>query len=120
MKVKFWGVRGSIATPGKSTVKYGGNTSCIEVRVGNRLIVLDCGTGMRALSGALLQEKYTGRIDILVSHTHWDHIQGFPFFAPIFIPGSEVHVWGPMQDQKSFQEVMKSQMSYSYFPVESM
>lgn len=117
--VRFWGVRGSIPTPGKATAKYGGNTSCIEVRLDDRLLILDCGTGIRLLGGALLAEKYNRRIDILVTHTHWDHIQGFPFFEPLFVPGNSIHVWGPFQDQKSFSAVMASQMSYSYFPVEA-
>ncbi len=118
--VKFWGVRGSIPTPGRETARFGGNTSCIEVRLDGRLLIFDCGTGIRLLGGTLLGEKFKERIDILVTHTHWDHIQGFPFFAPIFIPGNVVHVWGPFQDQKSFSAVMASQMSYSYFPVESL
>jgi phosphoribosyl 1,2-cyclic phosphodiesterase len=118
--VKFWGVRGSIPTPGRETARYGGNTSCIEVRLDSNLLIFDCGTGIRLLGEALLNEKFNQRIDILVTHTHWDHIQGFPFFAPIFIPGSAIHVWGPFQDQKSFGAVMALQMSYSYFPVKSL
>jgi phosphoribosyl 1,2-cyclic phosphodiesterase len=97
MRVRFWGTRGSIATPGKTTVYFGGNTSCVEVvtDAGGRLI-LDCGTGARLLGNHLLA-KASGPISgsILLTHTHWDHIQGFPFFAPLFIPGNTFEVFGP-------------------------
>ena len=97
MRVRFWGTRGSIAKPGSSTARYGGNTSCIEVRsVRGTLVVLDCGTGGHALGEDVMS---TGAKDlrghILISHTHWDHIQGIPFFAPLFVPGNEWDISAP-------------------------
>ncbi|HON56324.1 MAG TPA: MBL fold metallo-hydrolase, partial [bacterium] len=87
MRIKFWGVRGSIPTPGKTTVKYGGNTSCIEVETDSGVtIIFDAGTGIRELGFDLLKRKKPISAYVLFSHTHWDHIQGFPFFVPIFIP----------------------------------
>src|SRR3970282_1041120 len=89
--VRFWGTRGSIATPGPATVKYGGNTACTEVRCGEQLLILDAGTGIRVLGVSLLHEfqQRPIKVHIFVGHTHWDHIQGFPFFAPAFNPSKE-------------------------------
>lgn len=120
MIVRLWGTRGSIATPGPSTIEFGGNTSCAEVvtDAGARFI-FDCGTGARLLGGYLLAQKtrpITGTI--LLTHTHWDHIQGFPFFAPLFIPGNEFRVCGPPGANLSLPEVLSGQMEYTYFPVE--
>ena len=120
MHLRFWGTRGSIATPGASTLRYGGNTSCVEVvtNAGHRFI-FDCGTGARALGGYLLAnapKPTTGTI--LLSHTHWDHIQGFPFFVPLFIPGNRFTVGGPRGANSSLPEVLSGQMEYTYFPVE--
>ena len=98
VRVTFWGTRGSIATPGPDTVRYGGNTSCVSIRTDDgTLIVIDCGTGARTLGRHLLAESGGEPVDghIFVSHTHWDHIQGFPFFQPLFQPGSTWHVYGP-------------------------
>ena len=97
MLVRFWGTRGSIAKPGSTTVRYGGNTSCVEVRSSSgTLVVLDCGTGALGLGQALIKD---GALPVnghmLIGHTHWDHIQGFPFFAPIFVAGNEWHIYGP-------------------------
>jgi len=91
MRVEFWGTRGSIAKPGPRTVRYGGNTSCIETRSRRgTLVILDCGTGAHALGQKLMSAGAKGlRGHILISHTHWDHIQGIPFFAPLFAPGNE-------------------------------
>jgi CheY-like chemotaxis protein/phosphoribosyl 1,2-cyclic phosphodiesterase len=120
MLVRFWGTRGSIATPGPSTNRYGGNTSCVEVvtNSGKRLIC-DSGTGARPL-GAELLASATGPLEatILLSHTHWDHIQGFPFFAPLFIPGNRITVCGPKGAHASLPDVLAGQMEYTYFPVE--
>src|SRR5436309_7416649 len=87
-RLKFWGVRGSIPTPGPATVHYGGNTSCIEVRVGAQIIILDAGTGLRLLGRQLMSEFKEQPLDLtlLLTHTHWDHIQGLPFFLPIYHP----------------------------------
>ncbi|MEK9953143.1 MAG: MBL fold metallo-hydrolase [Curvibacter sp.] len=119
MKVKFWGVRGSIASPGPHTVRYGGNTTCIEVRTDdNELIILDAGTGIFPLSQTLLAELPV-RAHVLISHSHWDHIQGLPFFVPNFIPGNVLRLHGaydPVSGQ-GVEQVMSVQLQYSYFPV---
>ena len=120
MELRFWGTRGSIATPGPSTIRYGGNTSCVEVVTGaGRRFIFDCGTGARPL-GAWLMANAPKPIEaaILLSHTHWDHIQGFPFFTPLFVPGNRIIVCGPNGAQNSLPEVLAGQMEYTYFPVE--
>ena len=94
MLLRFWGVRGSIPTPGPETVKYGGNTTCLEIRLNNgKIIIIGAGSGIRALGNKLVMEdmkKGPLDIDLFLSHTHWDHIMGFPFFTPIFIPGNKI------------------------------
>ncbi|HXV29444.1 MAG TPA: MBL fold metallo-hydrolase, partial [Sinorhizobium sp.] len=118
MKVRFWGTRGSIATPGPSTLKYGGNTSCIEVRSDSgALILIDCGTGAHALGRVLVEREKPCSGHILISHTHWDHIQGLPFFAPLFTAGNEWQIYGPRGLGQSLREVLAGQMEYAYFPV---
>src|ERR1700691_2583793 len=120
MRVRFWGTRGSIAAPGPGTNHYGGNTSCIELTTdtGNHMI-LDCGTGARLLGNHLIAHA-TGPISavILLTHTHWDHIQGFPFFAPLFIAGNRFEVYGPEKCSLSLHDVLSGQMEHHYFPVE--
>lgn len=117
MKIKFWGVRGSIPTPGPSTVKYGGNTACIEVRTNdNRLVIIDAGTGIRELGLSLLG-KGSINANIFLSHTHWDHIHGFPFFVPAFIPGNKFVIHGPVNFNERLEDIVAGQMKYSYFPV---
>jgi len=117
--VRFWGTRGSIAAPGDRTVRYGGNTSCVEVRAGDgTVIVLDCGTGARDLGLHLVRALPSPmRLHLFIGHTHWDHIQGFPFFVPAFLPGAELNVYAPLGFQQSLEEAMSGQMEYSYFPV---
>jgi phosphoribosyl 1,2-cyclic phosphodiesterase/ActR/RegA family two-component response regulator len=119
MRVRFWGTRGSIATPGPSTLRYGGNTACVEVRAGDgTLIVLDCGTGARALGQSLLASgERPIRGHLLITHTHWDHIQGFPFFAPLFLPGSEWDIYAPGVTGRHLEDTLSGQMEYTYFPV---
>jgi phosphoribosyl 1,2-cyclic phosphodiesterase/CheY-like chemotaxis protein len=118
--VKFWGTRGSIATPGRSTLRYGGNTSCVEMRRGDVIFMLDCGTGAREM-GLALEREFGDKpleVHIFVSHTHWDHIQGFPFFLPAYMPGSRIHIYSLRGADKSLEKVFTGQMDASYFPVE--
>lgn len=117
--VRFWGVRGSIATPGDSTLKYGGNTTCIEVRADGELIVLDAGTGIRNLGRKLAGEFKSQPIEvsILISHTHWDHIQGFPFFIPAYSSQNQIRIMGYEGARVGLQSVLSSQMESPFFPV---
>jgi len=118
MLVRFWGTRGSIAKPGPDTVRYGGNTSCVEVRSSRgTLVVLDCGTGAHGLGQMLARTSAPSRGHLLIGHTHWDHIQGFPFFAPLFDARDEWHVYGPRGVGSSLRESLSGQMQYAYFPV---
>ncbi len=119
MRVRFWGTRGSIAKAGPGTIRYGGNTSCVEVRsTAGTLLVLDCGTGAHGLGQALAAAR-TAPLHghMLITHTHWDHIQGFPFFAPLFLQGDEWDVYAPRGLRESVRETLAGQMQYSYFPV---
>ncbi len=119
MRARFWGTRGSIATPGPGTNRYGGNTSCVEVITdsGARLI-LDCGTGARLLGLDLMARAANPvRATILLGHTHWDHIQGFPFFAPLFVPQNEFTICAPSGMGQSLASVLSGQMEFTYFPV---
>lgn len=123
MKVRFWGVRGSIPSPGPTTQKYGGNTACIELRVGpdNRIIIIDAGSGIRALGNSLMATDLPHgpiKAEIFLSHTHWDHIMGYPFFTPIYIPGTKLKVHGPVSfEDDPLEEVVGGQMKYRYFPI---
>jgi phosphoribosyl 1,2-cyclic phosphodiesterase len=115
--VKFWGVRGSIACAGANYVKYGGNTSCIEMKVGDHRIILDAGTGLRNAGQTFLKEK-SGDIFLLLSHTHWDHINGFPFFIPAYNPEWNIHVKaGHLKDKGGIEAVLSAQMDNPMFPV---
>lgn len=118
MKVKFWGVRGSIATPGKSTVYYGGNTACTEVHLDDgNLIILDAGTGIRNLGSKLSEGNKRIRAYILITHPHWDHIQGFPFFKPAFSEGNEITIIGPETRGVALSKLIAEQMNKIYFPI---
>src|SRR5215468_3870584 len=118
MHVRFFGTRGSIATPGPQTLRYGGNTSCVEVRSNSgTLIVLDMGTGAAVLGRELMARGEPLRGHVLISHTHWDHIQGIPFFAPLFVPGNQWDIYGPKGLDQSLRETLAGQMQYTYFPV---
>jgi len=117
--VQFWGVRGSIATPGPSTLKCGGNTTCVEVRADGELIVFDAGTGIRNLGRKLAGEFKSQPIEvtILITHTHWDHIQGFPFFIPLYVPQNQIRIMGYEGSRIGLQSVLTSQMESPFFPV---
>lgn len=121
MKFKFWGVRGSIPAPGPRTVRYGGNTTCIEVRSDDgTLIVLDAGTGLFPLAQSLLADaRRPIEANLFISHSHWDHIHGLPFFSPLFLQDSRVrlHGAGDPASGKGIEHVMAVQLQYSYFPV---
>jgi phosphoribosyl 1,2-cyclic phosphodiesterase len=118
MKLKIWGCRGSIPTPGKDTVRYGGNTPCIELKLDdNNLIILDSGTGIRNLGNYLMRKGESIRAYIMITHPHWDHIQGFPFFKPIFISGNEFTIVGSGARTKTLEQIVADQMDRVYFPV---
>jgi phosphoribosyl 1,2-cyclic phosphodiesterase len=117
MKVRVWGCRGSVATPGADTLKYGGNTSCVEVRgEDGSVVILDAGTGMRPL-GLSLEGESSRRIDILLTHLHLDHLQGLGFFRPLFQAGREIHIWGPSSPVQSLAERIATYLSPPLFPV---
>ena len=120
LTLRFWGTRGSIPTPGPSTVRYGGNTPCVELRTEDGwLVILDAGTGIRELGRKLLEEADGRPIkgDIFLTHAHWDHIQGIPFFAPLFRKGNHFTIWGSRSLQTSIDRVVRDQMSPVVFPV---
>lgn len=116
MRIKMWGVRGSIPTPGPDTVEFGGNTSCYEVRAGDTLLILDGGTGLRLLGQELLAEM-PFEAWMFFSHVHWDHIQGFPFFTPAFVRGNMIHLYGGLNVSGTLEETLAGQMDYPSFPV---
>jgi phosphoribosyl 1,2-cyclic phosphodiesterase len=119
MRLRFWGTRGSISTPGKETVRYGGNTPCIELRLAHdELIILDAGTGIRNLGERLIENGESIKAYIFISHLHWDHIQGFPFFKPAFISGNEFTIVGGETEKVSLQRMVSDQMNKVYFPVQ--
>lgn len=120
MRIKFWGVRGSTPTPQPENLRYGGNTSCVEVRLNNNIYVFDCGTGFRALGHALGRE-FSGEdifAHVFVSHFHWDHIQGIPFFGPLYDRPENRFVFHSSSRTRSLQRVMEEQMAAPYFPVD--
>lgn len=115
--IHFWGVRGSIATPGISTVRYGGNTPCVEMRCHGKRLIFDGGTGIRSL-GHYLMRHLPVESHIFFTHTHWDHIQGFPFFAPAFIQGNKFNIYGRQTPSgATIQEILEGQMLHPNFPV---
>jgi phosphoribosyl 1,2-cyclic phosphodiesterase len=115
--VRFWGVRGSIACPGPKTVRYGGNTSCLEIRCGERTLIFDAGTGLRNLGADLLAQGPLD-IDLFLTHTHFDHVCGLPFFAPLFIPGNKIRLAaGNLQPDNSLKQVLIDMMIAPLFPV---
>ena len=120
MRVSFYGVRGSIATAGDATRRYGGNTSCVAVEVAGEQLIFDAGTGIRSLGSDLARATGAGRVhaNLFFSHLHWDHIQGFPFFGPAYVPGNRVDVWHVRGgDEANAREVLSAQMKPPTFPV---
>jgi len=120
--VRFWGVRGSIPTPGPDTVRYGGNTSCLEIRAGERLIIIDLGSGVRPLGEWLLENDYkkNGKVDadIFLTHTHWDHIIGFPMFSLVYTPNTRFRIYAPVSiGNASLKSIIENQLSHQYWPV---
>jgi len=119
--IRIWGVRGSIPCPGKDTVIYGGNTSCLEIRADEKLIIVDMGTGIKPLGDWLLAndlKKGPIDVDVFISHTHWDHIMGFPMFTPIFVPGTKIRIRGPVSyEDETLEQIIGAQLSYRYWPV---
>ncbi len=120
MVLRFWGVRGSIPTPGPSTVQYGGNTSCVEIRAGEQIIILDAGTGLRLLGRELSAEfgEQPLELTLLLTHTHWDHIQGLPFFLPVYQPQNRLRILGYEGARPGLEQVLTSQMESPYFPID--
>ncbi len=118
MDITFWGVRGSIPSPGPDTAQFGGNTACVEISIdGEPLIIFDAGTGIRKLGMNLMKSPEIDEIHLFFSHTHWDHIQGLPFFAPLFNPKFSISLYGPVHYSKNLEEILSQQMEYTYFPV---
>ena len=121
MRVKFWGVRGSTPTPQAENMRYGGNPSCVEVRVGEQLYIFDCGTGFRVLGQQLQNEfgekKLPLSAHVFVSHFHWDHIQGIPFFRPLYDRADSQFLFHCSSRTRSLKQVMDEQMASPYFPV---
>jgi phosphoribosyl 1,2-cyclic phosphodiesterase len=116
MRVTLWGTRGSLASPGSETERFGGNTACVEVRDhGDSVLVLDAGTGIRRLGASI--DPSIRRVDILLSHLHMDHIQGLGFFAPLYLPDVEVHIWGPASTTHGLQTRLSRYLSPPFFPV---
>lgn len=117
MKIKLWGTRGSVPVPGKSTIKYGGNTPCIQISEDEDYIILDAGTGIRELGNELLQNTECNDIHILISHTHWDHIQGLPFFSPIYTDKCKLKIYAESKFGSSIDKIFETQWDPNYFPV---
>lgn len=116
--VRFWGVRGSISAPGPQTARYGGNTSCVEMRCGRHVLIFDGGSGLRPLGAALVAEPDPADVDLFYSHTHLDHVIGLPFFAPCYNPRSRIRIWaGHLKPERGIEEVLETMMSPPLFPI---
>ena len=124
MKLKFWGVRGSIPAPGPETNRYGGNTSCVSLETAaGGLVIIDMGTGLMHLGGTLMAgafAKGAGRAAILLSHTHWDHIQGLGFFPPVFVGGNQITLWGPGGSDHVLEGILEGQMDPNFSPLQTL
>jgi phosphoribosyl 1,2-cyclic phosphodiesterase len=121
LSVRFWGVRGSIPCPGHFTTEFGGNTTCLEIRAGKNLVIVDLGTGVKPLGDWMMENDFKKGpmdMDIFISHTHWDHIMGFPMFTPIFIPGTKMRIRGPVSyNDETLASIIGDQLSYRYWPI---
>jgi phosphoribosyl 1,2-cyclic phosphodiesterase len=119
VRIKFWGTRGSIAVPGSATLRYGGNTTCVELRADGEIVVLDAGSGIRPLGLALGEEFQTEpmKLSLFITHAHWDHIQGFPFFKPAYDPKNEIRVFGFDGAGASFRQIITQPMKAPFFPI---
>ena len=119
LKLRFWGTRGSLPSPGPATQRYGGNTPCTELRIGDLVIIIDAGSGIRDLGNTLMKEFKGKPIEahMFIGHTHWDHIQGMPFFTPFYLPQNKFTVYGVHGTTQSFADILTAQMSPTYFPV---
>ena len=118
LKLRFWGTRGSIPSPGPETVKYGGNTSCIELQLANgTLLVFDAGTGIKDLGDNIIERKYDHQINLFLSHSHWDHIQGFPFFQPAYNKNVKINIYSCPPIYEKLKKILTNQMESQYFPV---
>ena len=119
--ITFWGTRGSISTPGRTTEKYGGNTPCVTVTHADTSIILDAGTGIRNLGIDLVENSGSGNsplsLHLFLSHTHWDHIQGLPFFQPAYIRDTQLTIYGSPRKERFLDSVLEDQMDYEYFPI---
>jgi len=124
MRIRFWGVRGSIPAPGPETNRYGGNTSCVSVTTaGGKLVIIDMGTGLMHLGNTLMAREFgkgAGHAAILLSHAHWDHIQGLGFFPPVFIGGNSFTVWGPGGSPKVLEDILEGQMDPNFSPLQTL
>jgi phosphoribosyl 1,2-cyclic phosphodiesterase len=124
VKIRFWGVRGSIPAPGPETIRYGGNTSCVSIHTAaGGLVIIDMGTGLMHLGNQLMQGAFgkgTGRATILLSHTHWDHIQGLGFFPPVFVGGNQFTVLGPGDSPDVLEQILEGQMDPNFSPLQSL
>ena len=119
MRIRFWGVRGSIACPGAATIRYGGNTPCIEIRCGEHVLIFDAGTGLRPLGIELVKDPKIRNVDIFITHCHLDHVTGLPFFEPLFREGYRVRIWaGNLMPSSSIEQVVRKLMSSPLFPVQ--
>lgn len=120
--VTFWGTRGSISTPGSSTEKYGGNTPCVSVKSGDTELILDAGTGIRNLgihlANDIKKQAVSSQLHLFLSHTHWDHIQGLPFFTPAYMPETKLAIYGSPKKESFLEAILSRQMDMNYFPVE--
>jgi len=117
MKVKFWGTRGSIAVPGKDTIIYGGNTCCVEIDLEcGKKVIIDAGTGIRPLGDRMIAQEEKVEIHLLLTHAHWDHLQGFPFFDPIFNPATKIHVDGTPACMKGLRAIFDNNMGDIFSP----